>query len=93
MGALAAKGYFDLGDLIWFATIGAITGDNINYFIGKKYGSKIFKHGFWFIKPAHFKKGEKFFKKHGSKSVFIFSGNISIVYQNTFLPHVEIIDK
>ena len=35
-----AKGYFDLGDLIWFAAVGAILGDNINYFIGKKYGSK-----------------------------------------------------
>ena len=31
MGALAAKGYFDLGDLLWFAVIGAIIGDNINY--------------------------------------------------------------
>ncbi len=71
MGALAAKGYFDLGDLIWFAVIGAIIGDNINYFIGKKYGLKIFKNGFWFIKPTHFKKGEEFFEKHGSKSVFI----------------------
>ena len=71
MGALATKGYFDLGDLIWFAAIGAFIGDNINYFIGKKYGSKIFKNGFWFIKPAYFKKGEEFFEKHGSKSVFI----------------------
>ena len=71
MGALAAKGYFDLGDLIWFASIGAIIGDNINYYIGKKYGTKIFKKGFWFIKPAHFKKGEEFFERHGSKSVFI----------------------
>jgi undecaprenyl-diphosphatase len=71
MGALAAKGYFDLGDLIWFAAIGAIIGDNINYYIGKKYGTKVFKKGFWFIKPAHFKKGEEFFKRHGSKSIFI----------------------
>lgn len=71
MGALADKGYFDLGDLIWFAAIGAIIGDNINYYIGKKYGTKIFKKGFWFIKPAHFKEGEEFFERHGSKSVFI----------------------
>ena len=70
MGALAAKGYFDLGDLIWFAAIGAVIGDNINYFIGKRYGSKIFAKGFWFIKPKHFKKGEKFFEHHGSKSIF-----------------------
>ncbi len=71
MGALAAKGYLDLGDLIWFAAMGAIIGDNINYFIGKKYGSKILFKNFRFIKPNYYKKGEVFFKKHGSKSVFI----------------------
>ncbi len=71
MGALAAKGYFDLGDLLWFAAIGAIIGDNINYFVGKKYGPKIFTKGFWFIKPAHFEKGKKFFRSYGSKSVLI----------------------
>ena len=71
MSALAAKGYFDLGDLIWFAVIGAIIGDNINYYIGKKYGSRIFKNNIWFIKPVHFKKGEEFFEKYGSKSIFI----------------------
>jgi len=70
MGALAAKGYFDLGDLIWFAAIGAIIGDNINYFIGKKYSNKFLEKGFWFIKPKHLKKGELFFKRHGSKSIF-----------------------
>lgn len=71
MGAIAAQGYFDLGDLLWFAVIGAVLGDNINYYIGKKYGLKIFKKGFWLIKPAHFKKAEEFFAHHGSKSVFI----------------------
>jgi len=71
MGALAAKGYFDLGDLIIFAIIGATIGDNINYSIGKKYGKSILKNGLWFIKASHFKKGEKFFKKYGSLSVFI----------------------
>lgn len=71
MGVLAAKGYFDLSDLIWFAAIGAIIGDNINYFVGKKYGLKIFANGFWFIKPKHCKKGEDFFERHGSKSIFI----------------------
>ena len=69
MGALSASGYFDLGDLFWFAIIGAIIGDNINYYIGKKYGSKIFIRGLWFIKPFYFRKGEKFFKHYGLKSV------------------------
>jgi undecaprenyl-diphosphatase len=29
IGALSARGYLDLADLIWFATIGAILGDGI----------------------------------------------------------------
>ncbi|HHD92598.1 MAG TPA: DedA family protein [Candidatus Portnoybacteria bacterium] len=71
MGALAANGYFDIGDLLLAAICGAILGDNINYFIGRKYGTKVFQQGFWFVKPKHFQQGEKFFKKHGRKSVFI----------------------
>ncbi len=71
MGALTAKGYFDLGDMIRFAAAGAILGDNINYLIGRKFGPKIISKNYWFIKPTYFKKGEIFFEKHGSKSIFI----------------------
>lgn len=71
LGTLAGKGYFDLGDLLWFAAVGAIIGDNINYFIGRKYGAKILEKGFWFLEASHFKKGENFFKQYGTKSVFI----------------------
>ncbi|MFH1667530.1 MAG: LssY C-terminal domain-containing protein [Candidatus Komeilibacteria bacterium] len=70
LGTLAARGYFDLGDLFWFVIIGAVIGDNINYFIGQKYGRKIFTNGWWFIKPEHFKKGADFFERHATKSVF-----------------------
>jgi undecaprenyl-diphosphatase len=71
MGGMAAEGYFNLFYLIIFAIAGAVLGDNFNYFIGEKYGTKIFEKGFWFVKPAHFKKGQKFFDEHGSMSVFI----------------------
>ncbi|MDP3900610.1 MAG: LssY C-terminal domain-containing protein [bacterium] len=71
MGALAATGSFDLDDLIWFAALGAILGDNINYYLGKKYGAGFFSRGFWFIKKEHFEKGKDFFNKHGGKSVFL----------------------
>jgi len=70
MGALAAGGYFDLGDLIWFAVFGAVMGDNVNYYIGKKYGASLLTRGIWFIKAKHFQKGKKFFEEHGSKSIF-----------------------
>ena len=71
LGALSAQGYLDVGDLLWFAIAGAIIGDNLNYYLGRKYGSKFTKDGIWFIKPEHLKKGKTFFDNHGAKSVFI----------------------
>lgn len=71
MGGMAAKGYFSLLYLIISGISGAIIGNNINFYIGKKYGQKIFKTGFWFIKPVYLKKGRNFFEKYGLKSILI----------------------
>ncbi|HDH33823.1 MAG TPA: phosphatase PAP2 family protein, partial [Nitrospirae bacterium] len=71
LGAMSAFGYLDLGDLLWFAIVGAILGDNINYFLGKKYGSKWAQKGIWFLKQEHFEKARAFFDAHGAKSVFL----------------------
>ena len=71
LGALSARGYFDVGDLIWFAVLGAILGDNINYYLGKKYGSKWIEKGFWFLKSDHIEKTRNFMDAHGAKSVFL----------------------
>ena len=30
LGAFSARGYLDIGDLIWFSVLGAIIGDNVN---------------------------------------------------------------
>lgn len=71
LGALSARGYLDTGDLIWFAVLGAISGDNINYYLGKKYGSKWLKKGFWFLNSGHIEKTKYFMNDHGAKSVFL----------------------
>jgi undecaprenyl-diphosphatase len=70
LGAFAAHGYLDIGDLLWFAIIGAILGDNLNYFLGKKYGANWVKNGIWFIKPKHLERGKTFLNSHGAKSIF-----------------------
>ncbi len=69
-GFLSSQGYLDLGDLIWFAAIGAILGDGLSYWFGTK-GTRLFKEENRWLKRAHLEKGEQFFKKHGSKSVFL----------------------
>ena len=69
-GFFSAQGYLDLGDLIWFAAIGAILGDSLSYYLGTR-GTKLFRAENKFLKISHLEKGEQFFRKHGNKSVFL----------------------
>lgn len=69
-GFFSAQGYLDLGDLIWFAAIGAILGDSLSYYLGTR-GTKLFRAENKLLKLSHLEKGEQFFKKHGNKSVFL----------------------
>ncbi|MBW2312121.1 MAG: VTT domain-containing protein [Deltaproteobacteria bacterium] len=71
LGAISARGYIDVGDLIWFSAIGAIMGDNINYYLGKRYGAKWVREGFWFLKAQHIEKARHFMDAHGVKSIFL----------------------
>ena len=68
-GVLSAKGYLDVGDLIWFTAVGAILGDSISYWLGTK-GTKFFRNENKFLKLAHLERGEAFFAHHGPKSIF-----------------------
>lgn len=69
-GFLSYQGYLDIGDLIWFAAIGAILGDGISYYLGTK-GTKLFHNENKWLKASHLEFGERFFHKHGSKSIFL----------------------
>jgi len=71
LGALSARGYLDIGDLIWFSVLGAVIGDNVNYYLGRKYGAKWLNKGFWFLKSNHIEKTRDFMNAHGAKSVFL----------------------
>lgn len=69
-GFLSAQGYLDLGDLIWFAAIGAILGDSLSYWLGSK-GARFFRNENRILKLSHLEKGEQFFKKYGEKSILL----------------------
>lgn len=71
MGMLAGQGIFDLGDLLFFAIVGATLGDNVNYFLGRRYGRHWLREDRWFLKTEHVAKAENFFDRHGGKSVFL----------------------
>lgn len=69
-GVISARGYLDIGDLIWFAAIGAIVGDGISYYLGAK-GTHVFRADNRLLKPRHLEMGRGFFDRHGSKSIFV----------------------
>jgi len=71
LGAVSANGDMDIGDLIWFAAVGALLGDNLNYFLGRRFGQRWLQSGIWFLKSTHIDKGLQFFERHGAKSVFL----------------------
>lgn len=54
------------------AALGAIIGDNIGYAIGRTGGHAFVQRfgRYLFLKPAHLKQAERFFNKHGDKTVF-----------------------
>lgn len=68
----AVNGSLQIPLVIVFAALGAIIGDNIGYYIGRT-GGKAFveRYGrYVFIKPEHLERAEKFFQRHGDKTVF-----------------------
>lgn len=69
-GILASKGLYDVGDMIIFASLGAILGDAVSYYLGTR-GTRLFKAGNRFLKAELLEKGIKFIGKHGGKSILI----------------------
>jgi len=70
LGALAAGPQLDLNGVLWFGIAGAVLGDNVNYWLGERYGQRWTRTGLWVLKPEYFEQTRRFFDAHGAKSVF-----------------------
>lgn len=71
MGAYAAGGQLDFTALLWFAIAGAILGDNLNYWLGRRYGQRWTRKGIPLLQAAHFDSARQFMDRHGARSVFL----------------------
>ncbi|MDR3490956.1 MAG: VTT domain-containing protein [Gammaproteobacteria bacterium] len=71
VGTLMGAGVIPLWSTIIWAIMGAIAGDNLSYWIGRHYKNKL--HAVWPFRnyPQLLQTGERFFHKHGSKSILI----------------------
>ncbi len=71
IGILIGRGMIDFEATLFWATIGALAGDTIGFWIGKVYKERL--HHMWPFKkhPKWLTLSEDFFQKHGGKSILI----------------------
>lgn len=85
-GAIAGLGSLQVENLIPLLIIAAILGDTLNYHIGAYIGPKVFSiKSSRLIKVEHLHRTQKFYEKHGGKTIII-ARFIPIV--RTFAPFV-----
>lgn len=72
-GLLAHQSRLDVGDVISFGILGAVVGDQIGYWTGRKGGRPfVLKWGRYVrITPEKLGRAEIFFARHGGKAVFL----------------------
>ncbi len=71
-GLLASQGILDIGLVTVGIAVSAILGDQVGYWMGQKYGRGFFnKPGSLFRDPRHVAEAEKFYQKHGKKTIVL----------------------
>lgn len=71
-GFLASQGFLDIKILAVGCFIAAVTGDSVGYYIGHKFGRRLFqKEDSILFHKDHLVKAEKFYQKHGGKTIII----------------------
>lgn len=71
-GILASQGYLNLTPLLFVLFFGVLLGDNVGYWIGKKLGPRVFKkEESIFFHKSHLERSQRFFKKHGAKTLIL----------------------
>jgi membrane protein DedA with SNARE-associated domain len=70
--AYAGAGHLDLRGVILAAALGAVAGDNVGYWIGRRGGrSLLARYGHLFhLDGRHLARAEAFYERHGAKTVF-----------------------
>jgi membrane-associated protein len=72
VGAIAAAGGMDIVTVMCVLVAAALTGDNVNYWIGRWAGPKVFRaeESRWFSR-RHLDRTHAFYERHGGKAIII----------------------
>jgi len=71
-GFLASQNFMDIKVLIIGCFISAILGDSVGYWLGHKFGRRLFSRddSIWFHKD-HLTRAQRFYEKHGGKTIIL----------------------
>ena len=71
-GAIAAAGGMDIAAVMGVLIAAALTGDNVNYWIGRWAGPRVFHYeqSRWF-NPAYLARAHAFYERHGGKTIIL----------------------
>ena len=67
-GGVAAVGGMDLWTVMATLVAAALCGDNVNYWVGRWAGPKVFSK---FINPKHLERAHAFYERHGGKTIIL----------------------
>ncbi len=70
-GAVVAAGHLPLAPMLISAALGATLGDLASYALGRRYRRQLFALSARFRMPRIMDRGERFFAKHGGKSIIL----------------------
>ena len=86
VGTFAAMGSLDMSTVLMILVIAAVSGDSVNYAIGKFLGPKVFfKKQSRFFKKEYLERAERFYARYGAKAI-VLGRFIPII--RTFVPFV-----
>ena len=70
-GALAAAGVLDVGLVLMLLSAAAIIGDNMNYWIGRGVGPRVFTADSRWLKREYLLRTKHYYERHGGKTVVL----------------------
>jgi membrane-associated protein len=85
VGTLAGAQQLDVAVIVPLLMIAAILGDSVNYWLGNRIGSAVFRRESRIFRREHLLRTQRFYERHGGKTIII-ARFIPIV--RTFAPFV-----
>lgn len=89
-GALAGVGFLEISPLLVLLILAAVSGDTVNYLVGRMTGPRVFTEESKYLRRDHLLRTQEFYDRHGGKTI-VMARYIPII--RTFAPFVASIGK